>query len=376
MTPAPPLPPRRTDAPPIRLTVCSGAPSIGGAENSLATLLRHLDRRFTVTVVAADRDVAELLAAQRAVEQVKIVAECEPQAGFRGLPRLIAAFADTGADVIHLNRTWIWDRPTAILAGAMTRRARLVTVEHSQPLASQSWAQRFRRHWLAKRIDALVAVSHTSARGIEECLGLPTGAVHTIHNGVEAAEARPAARPLNDPPTIGAIGRLSWEKGYEDLPKILAQVANLHAILVGDGPDRARIENLARREGVRERLELVGWQDDANAWLHRFDLLVAPSRAEGSPPLAALEAMMASVPVIAADVGAVAEAVTDRETGLLVPPRDPNAMAVAVEELLRDGALRARLAKAGHERVRVEFRAETMARRFEDLYDELVAGRP
>ncbi|HTT94688.1 MAG TPA: glycosyltransferase family 4 protein [Solirubrobacterales bacterium] len=356
----------------VRLAVSSRAEMIGGAEHTLGTLLRNLDERFSVSLVTASAEVADFLAAHRRPRRVTIVPRRGDQDPRATIPRLRAAFAKDAPHLVHVNRTWLWDRPVDILAATMVRGARVVVVEHTQSLPTRSGRQRQFRRRLSERIDAIVSVSDAAAREAERHVGLPTGTVRTIHNGVEPAEALPAGRPLGRPVTIGAVGRLSWEKGYEYVPPILRELGGeARALIVGDGPDREKLARLALAEGVAERFEMVGWQHDVSDWFPRFDVLLAPSRSEGSPPLAALQAMMVGVPVVATAVGGIPEAVDDHETGLLVPPADTEAMAAAIDELIVDDGLRRRIAAAARARVERDFAAPTMARRFEALYAEI-----
>ena len=99
-------------------------------------------------------------------------------------------------------------------------------------------------------------------------------------------------------------------------------------------------------------------------------ILALPSRFEAFP-LAILEAMLAGLPVVATDVGSVAEAVTDGETGLIVPPDDPEALAAALERLLADGELRARFGRSARARAELQFTSSALARNFEALYEEI-----
>lgn len=355
----------------VRIVVSSRATLIGGAEHTLGTLLRNLDRRFAVSLVTASDEVAEFLAAHRPPRRVTVIEKPGHQDSRSTLPALRAAFAADDPHLIHVNRTWLWDRPVDIAAASTVRGAQVVVVEHTMALATRSRRQRLVRRALSERIGATVTVSDAAARAVESSIGLPIGSVRTIHNGVEPVDSLPFDRPLGRPVTIGAVGRLSWEKGYEYIPPMLRAVAGTEALIVGDGPEREKLARLALAEGVADRFEIVGWQHDVSDWFPRFDLLIAPSRSEGSPPLAALQAMMLGVPVVATDVGGIPEAITNRETGILVPASDTVAMAAAVAELIVDDGIRRRIAEAARARVERDFSAPQMARRFEALYAEI-----
>jgi glycosyltransferase involved in cell wall biosynthesis len=140
-------------------------------------------------------------------------------------------------------------------------------------------------------------------------------------------------------------------------------------VLVGGGPERMTLEQMAKETGVDDRLIITGWREDARDHLTGLDLFVLPSRFEGFP-LAILEAMLACLPVVATDVGSVAEAVIDGETGLLVPPEDPEALAASISELLADPERRRRMGAAGRRRVLEHFSPANAARSFEAIYNE------
>jgi glycosyltransferase involved in cell wall biosynthesis len=358
---------------PLNLVVYSDAPLIGGAEHSLATLLRHLDSRFQVEAVTTDADVGRFLADARDGTTHRTVPAVSGKGDIGPLFAQLGAVRRSRPDLVHVNLRWIWTGQYGILAGLLAPGAGTIAVEHAQPDATRSRAQRFLRRQLCQRLDAHVAVGERSARSVESHIGLGPGSVLTIHNGVEETEALPA-RSAGAAPTIGAIGRLSAEKGFADLPHVLTQLPEARVVLVGDGPERERLAELAASLGVGDRFELVGWQASPREWLAQFDLLAVPSRMEGSPPLVALEAMMAGVPVVAADVGAVAEAIGP-DVGALVPPGDPRALATAIGRLLSDHAQLARRGEQGRRLALQSFSAPLMAARFEALYEDVLSRR-
>ena len=145
-------------------------------------------------------------------------------------------------------------------------------------------------------------------------------------------------------------------------------------MIVGDGPERARLEAEIRRLGLEGAVVLAGDRDDVAAMLARADVFVLSSTSEGLP-LSILEAMAAGLPVVASSVGGVPEAVEDGETGLLVPPRDPVRLAAALERLLVDPALRRRLGSNGRERVRQHFGLEAFQQAHVAVYRRELARR-
>src|SRR5205823_2892935 len=134
----------------------------------------------------------------------------------------------------------------------------------------------------------------------------------------------------------------------------------------GEGPERPALERLANDLGVTGRLFLLGRVPDVAAWLRRAAVLVHPARWEGFG-LAVLEAMLAGLPVVASSVSSLPELVLDGQTGLLVPPGDPTALAQAVAGAVE----RPELGEAGRERAKHEFSVARMADRTEDLYRRL-----
>jgi glycosyltransferase involved in cell wall biosynthesis len=167
-----------------------------------------------------------------------------------------------------------------------------------------------------------------------------------------------------------SVGRLSQEKGHADLIRALPKIRNLvgasplRLVIVGEGPERCRIEELCRRLGLTDSVTLAGFQDDINPYYSIADVFVLHSHSEGSPNVL-LEAMAAGVPVVAASVGGVPETVVSGRDALLVKPRDPSALASAVTQLLGDQALCERLVSSAR---------ETVARKTPEAYFASIAS--
>ena len=182
--------------------------------------------------------------------------------------------------------------------------------------------------------------------------GIPRERISVQHNSVkpfaavnaEAVRTARASLPVtDDTPIVVTVGRLSGEKGHLDLVEALGQVhaagRPFHAVFVGDGINRERLETARARLRLERHLTLAGLQHDVRPYFAMAQMAVVPSHSEGSPN-ALLEAMAAGLPIVATRVGGIPEIATDGETALLVEPRQPGAMAQAIQRLLDDAGLR------------------------------------
>jgi glycosyltransferase involved in cell wall biosynthesis len=347
----------------LHLAVYSDADRVAGAEHALAALLAGLDRAVRVTVAGTDETVVRWLAAQRPDAAVEVLPPVRGKADLRGVAGHLRLVRRLRPDVLHLNLRHPYACQYALAAGLATRGVRVVAVEH-RPVPAADRLQRLLKRLTSRRLAAHVAVSDSSAREVERLAGLPRGSVRTIHNGL--APVDPVAR-RGDGALLGAAGRFVPQKGFDVLLRALAELPQASLLLVGDGPERPRLERLVDELELRDRVELTGWRPDAARLLAAVDAVVVPSRAEPFG-LVALEALSAGVPVVASDVDGLAEVVTDGETGLLVPPDDPRPLAEAIARVLVDRDLSRSLGERGREVARTTFSRERMTGAFEELY--------
>jgi glycosyltransferase involved in cell wall biosynthesis len=237
----------------------------------------------------------------------------------------------------------------------------------------------------ARLCARVIVVSEATRRALLR-QGYPPELMEVVYNGVELDDGHDGdglRRELGigpDVPVVGEIARLAEVKGQRELIEAMARVGNgARLVLIGDdleagGAYRRELEAEAARLGVGDRVLFAGFRPDARALLRELDLVVLPSWTEGLP-IVVLEAMAARKPVVATPVGGTAELVTDGETGVLVSPRDVDALADAVGGLLGDSERRRRLGEAGYCRVAEHFSAERMTRRVLEIYDEVVSCR-
>ncbi|MEN9595063.1 MAG: hypothetical protein RLY23_1546 [Actinomycetota bacterium] len=239
---------------------------------------------------------------------------------------------------------------------------------------------RFLKRWSSKTLAAHIAVGRASARDLEEDADLPRGSISTIHNGVpirrNAQEKPPRSKTEqtntpSDRKQLVTLARLDHVKGLDLLQDALVGLPDVCAVVVGEGPERANLEKRSIELGLNERFSLLGWSDDARAILDDADLFVLPSRAEGLP-LSICEAMFAELAVVACDVGSVTEVVNHGVTGLVVPAGDAPALRDAIASLLANEPLRSEMGSAGLALATAEFTAEAMARKYEDIYSQIM----
>jgi glycosyltransferase involved in cell wall biosynthesis len=166
---------------------------------------------------------------------------------------------------------------------------------------------------------------------------------------------------------------LAPEKGYDVLIRAMTELPGCCLVLLGEGPERARLTKLARQLGVEDRVELAGWIPSPWTDHFRFDVIAVPSSFEGFG-LVAVEALLAGIPVVASRVGGLAEIVHDGETGLLVEPGDPSALAHALRELLIDPARRDVMGRRGRDDALQRFTPAAMASAYEAFLSSAISG--
>jgi glycosyltransferase involved in cell wall biosynthesis len=195
--------------------------------------------------------------------------------------------------------------------------------------------------------------------------------VRVVPNGTDVASFASVVRAPDDPPLLLGIGSLTPPKRWHLLVGLAANLDGVGVTVLGEGPERPRLEALAARLGVAGRVTFPGAGDDVRPLLSRAAVLVHVSAHEGLSNVV-MEAMAAGVPVVATDAGDTASLVVDGETGYLRPVDDVEGLAAAVRALLDDPALRARMGAAGRAVAVRDFSLERLAERTCALYDEVV----
>ncbi len=398
----------------IRVVELLATGSNGGAQEHLFNLVSLIDRdRYDVSVLSLSGGPGV-----RRLEKTGVpVCVLDDMPDEEAVAAVAAHLAAVDADVVHnhMYRAEVVGTQAAwALAAAGRRRPFVVGTVHSSRIRSDEDRDLLRR--LTPRMDHVIAVSRAIVRKLadEGRVGAP---ISLIYNGVDLARyGEQAACPTllaeysipAGEPIVGVVARLEPEKGHPTLleawPAVLAALPNAHLLVVGEGSQRDLLEAQAvslglvapthgahmrqlayglgspaaiaigdptERSGVGS-VTFTGRRDDVPAVTAALDVAVLPSYREAQG-LSILEAMALSRPVVASAVGGIPEMIDDGRTGLLVPPRDPGALAAAIVRLLQHPDLAARLGRAGHDLVHERFCVEQMVRAVETTYDDAVA---
>lgn len=240
--------------------------------------------------------------------------------------------------------------------------------------------------WSLPSALRVITVCEAFARDLSNA-GVDRNRISVCHNSVtqparSSAEGKNTLRKqLGIPegaPVALSVGRLSREKGHVDLIESLAVLHKTSPslrptlVIVGDGPERERIETAVRIKGLSERVVFAGHSPDVHNYYAIADILVLPSHSEGSPNVL-LEAMSAGLPVVATSVGGVPEIAISGTNALLVAPGDSQSFAQAMRLVLTDGELAERLGQAAATHVKKNFSPETQARSLLQIYQRVVS---
>ena len=369
---------------------------LGGAQQNTLYCVEHHDRgRFAVGLWAGEG--GRLDAQARAFRDVDvrivpwIVHPIAPLRDAAAVWRLASMLHDVDLLHTHSSKAGILGRAAARLAGVpgVVHTVHGWSFNAAQPrLARRAYVEAERA--AARVTDRIVCVCRADRdRGLASGIGhssqyriVRSGIESSLYAATEEARAR-ARQAIGAAPgevVVGSIANFKPQKGPLDFVEAArlarARDPRLRFVVAGDGELRPAVESAIARSGLAGCVQLLGWRDDVPQLLAGLDVFLLTSLFEGLPRTV-LQAMAASVPVVATDTGGVAEVVVDGETGRLVPPGDPAAAAAAIVALAADPGLRARLAAEARSRLTEEFDIRFMVRDLEDLYDDVLArSRP
>ncbi len=353
----------------------------GGQELRILTEMQGMAARgHRVHLLTAGS--AEILPAARArglaVDGLPIEAKKLP-----GLRAMRAWLARHGAsfDVINTHSStdsWL----VALGAAMLARMPPVVRTRHVSTPVNNSFTTR----WLYERATAHLVVTGEALRAqLVRDNGYDAARITSVRTGIDLARFRPqdgaAARARLDVdarPAVMILATLRDWKGHDDLLdawKVLRErVPGWQLLIVGDGPRRAHLEGRVAALALTDDVRFTGNQDDVPAWFACARIAVLPSYGDEGVPQSLMQAAACGLPAVSTPIGAIPEAVVDGQTGILVPPRTPAALAGALERLMTDEALRSRMGAAAHARAQVEFGLDRMLDGMEAVFARVVTA--
>jgi len=357
----------------------------GGGERTFLHLVRGLPKdRFSVHI-ATNPD--GILATQlRAIGVPMIPLRLHQQINYSNVKRLRRMLSDHRIDIVHSmgGRADFYARlAVRSLSGVRLINTIAMVVEGYNVSILRKIIYRCLDRWSERYVSHFITDSSHGKKALIRAHSIAPCKVTCIHGGVEMythdpehvtalrAKLRHDLKISEKAFLIGALGRLVWQKGFEYLLKGATQICKdfPHAILiiVGDGPLKPELQQLVHDQSLDGRIIFSGFRQDLYGILAAIDILVIPSLAEGFPMIT-LEGMAMQKPIVASRIPGIAEQITDSEHGLLVPPRNPRALAMAISALMRDVELARTLASHARRKAEREFSIDAMVKSTMHVY--------
>jgi glycosyltransferase involved in cell wall biosynthesis len=283
-------------------------------------------------------------------------------------------------DVVHAHKFGanVW----GVVMGRLARVPVIVTHEHGWAFEGERLKVFLDRELIARGGTVHVAVSRADEERMTSIEKIKPEDTVFVPNGISPLPA-PSGKDVRaelgiapDTPLAGTMGFLRYPKAIDNLVRaadpLRRLVPGVKVLIAGDGPDRPMVEAIIDELGLHDTVILLGLRSDVPDLLAALDVAVCPSDSEGSP-LSIMEYMDAGLPVVSTHVGGVPDLIDEGVHGLLVPRRDPEALARAMAELLNDRERSAEMGRRGRERRAREFDIDVMVGNIESLYLDLYA---
>ncbi len=355
----------------------------GGVEQHVLLLVAHLDREQFDPVIVCPPALADLLRPDLNGSDVRVVPlKIRSIFDIRDMARFVAFLRREKVDIVHahlFNASRV-SHFLAKLAGVG------ITIETNH--VREGWRKGILKTWYAidrffgRFTDTVIAVSRANAEYLSKVKGIEKKKIKVVSNGIETrAFDSPNGRAGSsvrsrlgigpDVPLVTVIARLEPQKGHvyllEAIPDIIRKHPETVFLLAGDGALKDELEATAAGLGIEKNVVFAGFRRDVAALLKASTVFVLPSLWEGLP-LVAVEASAAGVPVVATAVDGTPEVIKDGETGLLVPPKDPQALARAIISLLDEPETARNMGQNGAMFVRNNFDIERQVKETELIY--------
>ena len=356
---------------PLRIVHTESSLGWGGQEMRILAESQGLIRRgHDVKLLCAPQS---RIHAEAANWGVPVVALPIGKKRWRGLRALTAWLRANRSDVVNTHSsTDSWLAALALLI--LGRPLPIVRTRHiSAPVPHGPLSR-----WLYMRAaERVVTTGEALRQQLVEVNGFSASRIESVPTGIDAGRFRPGERKASrarfglpqDKTLVGIVATLRSWKGHAVLVEAMTRLpSSVELVIVGDGPQREALEQNIAKLGLRGRVRMQGQQVDVLPWLRALDIFALPSLANEGVPQALVQAMLVELPCVTTPVGGIPELAEHERTALLVAPRDPVALAAAIERLAGDEGLRRELGEAARKHCVEGYSYERMLERMEAIY--------
>jgi glycosyltransferase involved in cell wall biosynthesis len=358
---------------------------IGGAERVIADIALGLDRKkydASVWCVTRGGETASELSEKRIEVKVLGISSFRNPLNTVRLARLLQA---ARPDIVHTHGYF-----ASVIGRLAARRAGTpIILAH---VHSTYWEYKKRHIMIERKLSRfthkIICCSQAVESFVTNTEKIADNKTIVIYNGVDEERFSPSKNSTSiraefgmdeEAAVVGTVSSLTPHKGHEYLIQaaslVLSTLPAARFLVVGDGPLRKKLEDQAKNLNIYPAVIFAGTRKDIPEILSLLDVFVLPSHTREGLGIAIIEAMAVERPVVASDIGGIPEVVNDSDTGLLVPPGDPEALAKATNELLQNPARAKEMGKKGRIRVKERFTAKKMLAEIEHVYQSLAGQR-
>jgi glycosyltransferase involved in cell wall biosynthesis len=369
----------------VRILYIIDGIEFGGGERVFLQLATGLGDRFDASVAAMPGGTFAQKVSELGIHFHPV--DMSRQLSLKPIFQLKNIFSTESIDLIHSQgaRADFFARVAGRLAGAPHIICTIAApVERFDVPAIRKTIYRLLDRLTEHYVERFIVVSNTLKQNLTKLRGINSRKVIKIYNGIELKQYRPQIQLPDlrhefgisrDAPLIAFIGRMVWEKGLEyfiqSIPIINQRAPNARFLLVGDGPLRQQAELLVQSLDIEKKVTFTGFRSDISRVLATIDILVIPSLFEGFPMIT-LEAMAMAKAIVATNIPGITEQISNGEEGILVPSRNPEALAVAILRLVQDSNLSVSIGSKAQQKVENCFSIEKMIRETKNIYQSLL----
>lgn len=368
-------------APPETILIVATELGMGGAERCVANLGCCLDRKkYSVHVVAlskppsAPKDglVRQLNEAGIPLTFLNCQSRWQLWSAITKLKQIVR---DTRPAIV-----WSFLFHANVVSTLATRGMNIARLQ-SLRVIEQGRCRRKLQAWVATDADRILCVSEGVRNFAEQTLQLPAEKLQVIPNGIDLAAIRTTdkAPPKNRPHRILAVGRLDRQKGFDWLihrmAALLRRNPEWELVIIGEGPEKAKLAALITSENLEHSIRLAGWQSELNAWYSDCEIYILSSRWEGMPNTL-IEAMAHGLPVAATQVEGVDQLLAGELAQQIISLNQSDAAEAFLEELMCDESMRQQLGQANRQRIEADFSLGQMLHLHETMLDDVLSKHP